>query len=55
MRCPECNGVTRVMETKADTFGMRRKRECNVCGYRFFTLERFLRACGKSRGGRKHD
>lgn len=40
MKCPKCEGVTRVTTTyqnKANT--TRRRRECTVCAYRFTTRE----------------
>ena len=41
MKCPECNGRTHVEETR---FGDTRARCCLVCGYRFMTLETFVKA-----------
>ncbi len=39
MKCPLCQGKTRVLETrKADNF-IKRRRECKECGYRFRTIE----------------
>lgn len=40
MKCPKCEGVTRVTTTyqnKGNT--TRRRRECTVCSYRFTTRE----------------
>lgn len=40
MKCPKCEGVTRVTTTyqnKGNT--TRRRRECTVCTYRFTTRE----------------
>lgn len=42
MRCPNCNSEdTRVVDTRtAQDFSVRRRRQCNICGYRFTTFER---------------
>lgn len=40
MQCPECNGDTRVSETRlASGRGVRRRRTCVECGSRFSTIE----------------
>ena len=42
MRCPVCNHEdTRVVDSRptGDGFGIRRRRECEKCGYRFSTTE----------------
>ena len=40
MTCPECNGQTKVVDSREpDAQKVRRRRECLVCGYRFNTLE----------------
>ena len=45
MRCPRCQGRTRVVETRrADRGGaLRRRRECGSCASRFTTFERYER------------
>lgn len=42
MRCPTCNGDTRVLESRAAEGGLavRRRRACSACGRRFTTFER---------------
>lgn len=35
MKCPKCEGSTRVLETR----DVRRRRACEACDYRFFTHE----------------
>jgi transcriptional repressor NrdR len=42
MRCPVCNNNdTKVIDSRisADAMGIRRRRECEKCSYRFSTLE----------------
>jgi len=43
MRCPVCNNSdTKVIDSRltGDALGIRRRRECEKCGYRFSTIER---------------
>lgn len=44
MRCPDCGTLSkhRVLDTNPDEDGIRRRRECTVCGYRFNTVERIV-------------
>lgn len=44
MQCPYCDGTkTRVIDTTHDSKGgVRRRRECKVCGERFSTYERAI-------------
>lgn len=46
MQCPFCQGEdTRVVDTSHDSKGgIRRRRECQVCGRRFTTYERAVQA-----------
>jgi transcriptional repressor NrdR len=47
MRCPSCAGLEdRVIDSREVEQGaaIRRRRECNTCGYRFTTFERLSRA-----------
>src|SRR5215831_17595800 len=39
MTCPECRGKTSVTETRESPRGVRRRRRCRSCGYRFTTFE----------------
>ena len=42
MRCPKCGcNDDKVIESRSvkDGFGIRRRRECSACGFRFTTLE----------------
>lgn len=40
MKCPHCgDGDSRVIDTRTTGDGIRRRRECNVCGKRFTTYE----------------
>lgn len=39
MKCPECNGKTKIIDTRADLDSVVRRRECSECGYRFTTTE----------------
>lgn len=42
MRCPTCNGRTRVIRTENSDAETIRRRECEICGDRFTTAERTL-------------
>lgn len=41
--CPKCAGQLQVVDSRPSTFGnaatVRRRRACDVCGYRFTTFE----------------
>lgn len=39
MKCPECQSVTRTLESRAVSSYKRRKRRCMACGHRFLTYE----------------
>lgn len=39
MDCPLCRGATKVVDSRRDDDGVRRRRECLECGYRFNTME----------------
>lgn len=42
MRCPLCRGVkTRVLDSRPNDAGIRRRRECGGCRHRFTTIETF--------------
>lgn len=43
--CPDCDGATRVIETRRahDGAAVRRRRVCEACGRRFTTFERYQR------------
>ena len=40
MQCPYCGKKSRVVDTRSAGEGVRRRRECQVCGRRFTTYER---------------
>ena len=40
MKCPYCGGKTKVVDSRSAGEGIRRRRECLVCGQRFTTYER---------------
>ena len=41
MRCPECNHPeSKVTDSRESAEGVRRRRECLLCGHRFTTMER---------------
>ena len=43
MKCPYCGDMrTRVIDTTRNARGVRRRRECKVCGRRFSTVERAI-------------
>ena len=37
--CPKCNGKSRVINSRPYCNGIRRRRECSVCGYKWNTIE----------------
>ena len=39
MRCPQCNGVTRVLYGRNKSAKYQRRRQCTECEYRFTTHE----------------
>ncbi|MSQ11712.1 MAG: transcriptional repressor NrdR [Dehalococcoidia bacterium] len=42
MQCPECNHPdAKVTDSRESAEGIRRRRECQSCGHRFTTLERY--------------
>lgn len=44
MRCPDCGSdQTRVVDSRAGSDAIRRRRECEACGARFTTFERVER------------
>ena len=45
MLCPACQAdSSRVTDSRATNIGIRRRRECSLCGERFSTMETVLRA-----------
>ena len=40
MKCPYCSKKSKVVDTRSAGEGIRRRRECKVCGQRFTTYER---------------
>ena len=40
MQCPYCGKKSRVVDTRSAGEGVRRRRECQICGRRFTTYER---------------
>lgn len=42
MKCPRCNGPTRVYDTEQRAEGTARRRQCtsSKCGHKFVTLEK---------------
>ena len=40
MKCPKCDGETAVIDSRPDDTGIRRRRVCLDCEYRFTTRER---------------
>ena len=42
MKCPECGNETLVKDSRENDSDIMRRRECNVCGHRFNTVESFL-------------
>ena len=44
--CPKCGKETRVIDSRDAETGVRRRRVCDDCGYRFTTLEITLEQIG---------
>ena len=43
MRCPQCaNPESKVTDSRESTEGIRRRRECLLCGHRFTTMEKTM-------------
>ena len=39
MNCPKCEGKTTVIDSRTIDEYVARKRQCKVCGYKFYTEE----------------
>lgn len=39
MNCPICNAATRVINSRPEDDRIHRRRECQICGHRFSTVE----------------
>ena len=39
MTCPKCSGDTRVIDSRADSNRVLRRRKCKECNFRFYTEE----------------
>lgn len=39
MNCPQCSAETSVIDTRPNVNGLRRRRVCKACGFRFTTAE----------------
>lgn len=57
MDCPYCEGDSKVVDSRPDASGIRRRRECKECGRRFTTHERVASAgiAVVKRGGRTEE
>lgn len=57
MDCPYCEGDSRVVDSRPDASGIRRRRQCKECGRRFTTHERVASAgiTVVKRGGRTEE
>lgn len=42
MECPYCGGSSRVVDSRPNADGVRRRRECTQCGKRFTTQEQIV-------------
>ena len=47
MRCPECRGLTEVMQTRARGDVICRRRRCQLCKERFTTYEKIASRLGR--------
>lgn len=47
MKCPQCGGKTRVIDTRLRVTdnAPRRRHCCGMCGHRFSTIESIVNAC----------
>ena len=52
MNCPKCNGETKVINSRAAGNMIRRRRECE-CGFRFTTLEAYVKEPEKKETSKK--
>jgi len=54
MKCPKCKGEVRTIDSRPTTNGngVRRRRKCTKCGYKFTTVEREVHT---RQGGRSVD
>jgi transcriptional repressor NrdR len=50
--CPKCDGDTGVIDTRPYKDGVRRRRECQECGYRYSTVEYSVEYLDALRGGK---
>lgn len=55
MTCPQCNGKTQVIHTRAKTDNILRYRECLECGYVFRTIETDEDIYLRTQKGNKND
>ena len=39
MKCPECRGMTKTVDSRPTAYGHRRRYECLFCKHRFTTAE----------------
>lgn len=39
MRCPVCDGATKIIDSRKEPDCVNRRRECTACKYRFSTIE----------------
>ena len=39
MRCPICDGATKIIDSRKEPDCVNRRRECTACKYRFSTIE----------------
>lgn len=51
MRCPECGGETKVVESRMWAGIRWRRRQCDVCNLRFYTTEEVHRIINKATYG----
>ena len=43
MDCPKCQGLTKVLDTRQVESGLKRRRKCLECDFRFTTHEQILK------------
>lgn len=49
MKCPKCNGDTKVTDSASNDTTVFRLRRCKECNYKFGTAELFSQNCGLTR------
>ena len=49
--CPKCGGDSYIVDGRNKKYGYRRRRECELCGFRWSTLEIVIESGCRLRNG----